>query len=381
MKKKVKNTATTDKTKNKVVNNSAAIPLSLNQLFFKSTALALGIAGVMLLFTALIFGVWGYSKFNTFLKNTGIPKKEFTAQLKAGWNQEPIATKNHKNFLILGLDTLIGRGDIPALTDTMMLVSVDLENATVSTIPLPRDLWNEDYQTKINALYHYGKDRYPENPEQFTTEVIEEMTGLEIHHTIVVSLNQLERLIDQFDGIEIDVKQGFIDSEFPRTGIDVTRVRDPKILYETIVFEAGPQTMDGETALKYIRSRKSENDQGHDLARSNRQQEVVSALLKKLTDLGVYVSDPKMAGQLFSFYNENFSDQLSFEEIISTAKTLYPKRSDINFSSENFSTTLEDPINGVIDNPRPSYKYQNQWVYVITNPVIFKEEVKEKLIN
>lgn len=373
MKKKVKKTAVTDK--------NAAIPLSLSQLFLKSTALALGITGVMLLITALIVGAWGYSKFNKFVKNTGIPRKEFIAQLKTGWNQEPIATKDHKNFLILGLDTLIGRGDIPALTDTMMLVSVDLEDATVSTIPLPRDLWSEDYQTKINALYHYGKDRYPENPEQFATEVIEEMTGLEIHHTVVVSLNQLERLIDQFDGIEIDVKQGFIDSEFPRTGIDVTRVRDPKILYETIVFEAGPQTMDGETALKYIRSRKSENDQGHDLARSNRQQEVISALLKKLTDLGVYIADPKMAGELFSFYNENFSNQLSFEEIISTAKTLYPKRSDINFSSENFSTTTEDPRGGVIDNPKPSYKYQNQWVYVITNPVTFKQEVKEKLIN
>ena len=53
------------------------------------------------------------------------------------------------------------------------------------------------------------------------------------------------------------------------------------IFSETVVFTEGEETMTGEQALKYMRSRKSGSDQGTDLARGQRQQQVLEALVKR----------------------------------------------------------------------------------------------------
>lgn len=297
--------------------------LTAPQLFLRATLLSLLIAFLMLLVTALVVAGWGYSKFHTFLSSADISQADFIALVKTGWEQTPTTTNEHKNILVLGLDSLEGRGDVPPLTDTMMLVSIDFKDGSIATLPLPRDLWNQAYQTKINALYSYGKERYPENPAQFPKEVVEEMAGIPIHHTVVVTLDQLQTLIDMVGGVEINVPEAFTDTEFPRSGVDVTIVRDPAILYETVSFEAGPQHMDGETALKYIRSRKSEGDQGTDQARGNRQQQVISSLAEKLIAIRSYWKTPRLAGELFKLYQKDFGASLPLTEALTSAKSLW----------------------------------------------------------
>ncbi len=348
---------------------------NLFKLFIKVNLLSLLFASLMLLITAIGISAWGYTKFKKFSQTAGINFSELKTAFTTGWQQQPLTTNGYKNFLLLGVDSLSGRGDVPPLTDTMMLVSLNLDTGKINTLPFPRDLWSEKYKTKINALYYYGFDRYPDNPARFVEETLEELTAVNIHHTVVLSLDKLEELIDLVGGVNLDIPLGFVDEKFPRPGVDVTIERDPKILYQTISFEPGQQTLTGEKALQYIRSRHSEGDEGSDLARGERQQLVVKALFSQLMEPKQYLENPALAGQLYKFYEQNFAEVLPLTELIATGKKLAPIKAEITIAGHQLSTTKDDPKTGVLANPKPSYLYQNQWVYVITDEELFKQEI------
>ena len=355
--------------------------LSLWTLFWQTSFLAIGIAAVMLLITALTLGLWGYGRFRQFLSAAGISQSEFISQVKLGWQTAPVADNGSKNLLVLGTDSTTERGDVPPLTDTMMLVSIDFQHGKINTLPLPRDLWSEAYQTKINALLTYGLDRYPDKPERFPQEVLTEITDLPIHHTVVLSLDQLKTLIDLIGGVKIKVAQGFTDTQYPRAGVDVTTERNPAILYETVTFQAGEQLLTGERAIQYIRSRHSEDEQGHDLARGARQQQVIEAVIAQLTNPKLLIAQPKIAGEVFRFYEQNFGQVLPLFELVSTAKALFQALNPITFHSHQLTDIDDDPVNGVIDNPPISRRYQNQWVYIIPDQAKFVNQIYQAFFS
>jgi LCP family protein required for cell wall assembly len=275
-------------------------------------------------------------------------------------------------LLLLGSDQVAGKDGDVELTDTIMLLQLDLNKAAIASLTLPRDIYHQDYQTKINALYHYGSDRYKDNPEQFTQEVIEEMTGVDIDRTVVLRMSDVEALIDLLGGIEVEVAEAFTDDLFPRVGVDVKTVRDPALLYETISFQAGSQTMDGATALKYMRSRHSGDSAGTDLARGQRQQAVIQALSQKLFNN----FSPFELGELYRFYLDRFAKYLPMDDLLRlVAKFIQiaEQRSEyqLNFHDYQLSVFPADP-EGLLINP-PLYQSKNEWIYRIRNAEKFKE--------
>jgi LCP family protein required for cell wall assembly len=269
---------------------------------------------------------------------------------------------------------LSGRDGDPELTDTMMLLQANFENGKIITLSFPRDLYLEDYQTKINALYFYGKEKYSNSPEQFPKEAIEKLGNLKIDYAIAIGIEDLEKLISIVDGVEIDVPTAFTDPLFPVQGVDVSKITDPKILYEQISFEKGLQKMDSSTALKYMRSRHSEDDQGTDDARAQRQQLVLQALANKLTT----IRDPKVFGQLYRFYLDRFAKNISISELvkISTVFIDYLSKNEqnkISFEKHQLSIYPADK-NGVIFNP-PLWQSKQQWIYKIKDQTKFTESI------
>ena len=125
----------------------------------------------------------------------------------------------------------------------------------------------------------------------------------------------LQTIIDLLGGITVDVSEGFTDTEFPRDDVDLTTAKTHDELYETVTFKTGNQDMDGVTALKYIRSRKSTNlEQGTDIARSERQQQVLTALVNKLLSFSV-IRDTDTLAELYLYYNTEFDQQISKLEV------------------------------------------------------------------
>lgn len=277
------------------------------------------------------------------------------------------------NFLILGTDETKNRLDTPQLTDSIILAQLDTNEAQLTTLSLPRDLWNDPYKTKINALYEYGKDRYPDSPQQFTTEIIEEMTRLNFQHTLVMSMDEVAQIVDLVGGISVNVETGFTDDQFPKNDVDIQTEHDPDKLYETVTFEPGPNYMNGTTVLKYIRSRHSSNlDEGTDIARSQRQQQVLLALIDKLSQPLLHWQHPEISGKLIKFYQDNYNKYLAIDELISMASAVGKDITKFKIHSLSLSEYPDDP-NGIIEHPGNLRPYQNQWVYIIKDMNTFQQ--------
>lgn len=327
-----------------------------------------------IVFAVIFFLTILFQKYQFFLLAADLSHQDFVDILK---EIEPKIFSQATTILILGVDETDNRPGFPQLTDSILLTQVDPSQNSITLLSLPRDLWSAPYQTKINALLEYGKIRYPKQPTQFPQEVIEETTNTNINYSLIISLNQLAKIIDLVGGVELDVQEGFIDEMYPRDDIDITIETDPEKLFETVEFEPGLQIMDGETALKYIRSRHSlDPNAGNDLARSQRQQQVIQALIKSLSEPKKYWHHPVLAGYLFQFYQLNFHQYLPLEELLSIA---------FNFASNIDALTLTplslsvypDENEGLIEHPKNLAPYQNQWVYIIRDEAALKKFVQQ----
>ncbi len=171
------------------------------------------------------------------------------------------------NALFLGM---AGEGNnAPTLTDTLMVMSVNEKTKEGFLLSLPRDLLvkipgNNTY-TKINALYQ-------ENGLDSVRTILNEITGLNFDYNIVIDLAGVKKIIDQVGGIDVFVENDIYDPAFP----------GPNNSYQSFTLKKGWQHLDGETALKYIRTR---HDPTGDFARMNRQQKVLIALKEKISSL------------------------------------------------------------------------------------------------
>lgn len=179
-----------------------------------------------------------------------------------------LATKGERiNVLFLGVP---GQGNnAPNLTDALMVMSINPKTQEGFLLSIPRDLLTKipdaNYYTKINALYQ-------ERGIEIVKNILKEITGLEFDYNIVIDLQGVKKIIDQLGGIDIYVEKDIYDPAFP----------GPNNSYQLFTLQRGWQHLDGETALKYIRTR---HDPSGDFARMNRQQKVLIALKEKVVSL------------------------------------------------------------------------------------------------
>ncbi len=175
------------------------------------------------------------------------------------------------------------------LTDTMILVSVPTKKSDIVMISIPRDIWIPETRAKINSSYHYGGTALAKS-------TVQEILGIPVHYTIVLDFSGFRDVINAMGGINVNVENSFTDPLYPIAGRendlcngDVTF----KCRYESITFKSGPQLMNGETALKFVRSRHAEGNEGTDIAREARQQKVIGAIENKFMDPKVFLNPKK----------------------------------------------------------------------------------------
>lgn len=188
------------------------------------------------------------------------------------------------NFLILGVPG--GAHEGPNLTDSMIVANYNFKKGKLTTIGVPRDIWSDSLKDRINTAYAYGEAKKKGGGLTLARAEIARIIGLPIQYSAVINFSEFEELIDFLGGVEIEVENSFIDKKFPIEGKenDDCGGDDPEFLcrYETIEFNKGKRLMAGEIALKYVRSRNAEGDEGSDFARSKRQQAVMDAVQRKV---------------------------------------------------------------------------------------------------
>lgn len=162
------------------------------------------------------------------------------------------------------------------LTDTVMIMSIAPKTKQVALLSLPRDLYvpiiDTHSYTKLNSLYQYGLSNQEDvDPLKKT---IEHITGEPVHYFATIDFDGYEKIVDTLGGIAVDVPRDFKDTRYPGKNYS----------YETFEIKKGWQTLDGATALKYVRERHA--DPEGDFGRAKRQQQVIQAIRSKAFSLG-----------------------------------------------------------------------------------------------
>jgi len=230
------------------------------------------------------------------------------------WVRLPTVGHNGQfNLLILGIG---GTGhEASDLTDTMMVLLANQKTKKFLLVSLPRDIWIDPLKTKINTLYHYGGF---ELVGRETTGILDQP----IDETLLVDFKIFGEVIDSLGGIKIDVDHSFDDFYYPVPGKENDDCSgDPKLScrYEYLHFDAGWQTMNGERALKFVRSRYAEGEEGTDFARTIRQQKVIFALKDKIFSSKT-LGNPKRLWNLWQIVGKNTKTDLDQKDFLPLAR-------------------------------------------------------------
>ena len=197
-------------------------------------------------------------------------------------------TTERLNVLLIGVDSAPGRTE--ALTDSMIVVSLDPVGRSVSMVSIPRDLASvplasgDVFGPKINSLVGWA-DRHPKDFPGGGIHTLEgaigALLGIPIHAYATVDLTGFVAMVDAVGGVDIDVKKALSDPIYPR--LDGTRGWS---------VEPGLHHFDGTDALAYARIRKALGE--NDLTRAARQQEVLVALRNRAVSTGILLSLPSL---------------------------------------------------------------------------------------
>jgi polyisoprenyl-teichoic acid--peptidoglycan teichoic acid transferase len=173
-----------------------------------------------------------------------------------------LVTPPRESMLILGSDARpdeLKRGEV-GRTDTLLLFVGDRAMPRAAMLSVPRDLWVAipGYgQERVNAAYELGGG-------QTAKQTMSNLLGQPVDRYLVIGLQGVRDVVDAVGGVDITVPQAIHDDAYPTDDYG----------YQTVDIPAGRQHMDGDTALKYARTRHQDSD----FARTARQQQVVAAV-------------------------------------------------------------------------------------------------------
>lgn len=259
------------------------------------------------------------------------------------------------NILVMGKAG--GIHDGPDLTDTIMLVSVSLTSSDVKIISIPRDTWAPDIRAKINSAYYWGNQKQV-GGINFAKAEVSGIIGLPIQYGAVIDFSGFRDVIDELGGIDVDVTNSFTDYYYPIAGRenDTCGGHDPQYIcrYEILTFNKGLVSMDGETALKFVRSRHGLGVEGTDIAREARQQKIIEAIKNKLADKKTYTNLNKDVA-ILKVVLKSIQTDIDYPTAAIIARRVYDSRESIN------SYLIPSEL---LINPPVSDKYDLQSVFV-----------------
>lgn len=239
----------------------------------------------------------------------------------------PWAENGRLDLLLVGADT--GQGRSSTRTDTMILLSVEIQSGKAAMFGFPRNMINVPFgepQTAypgdvfpapelLNALWRRAAEQpgaFPgsegvgrdcsfdfacERGWRALSGAIQNLAGVQVDGIVAVDLNGFARLVDAVGGIWINVPARLVDENYPRQ--DGTRIR--------IEIEPGCQHLDGTMALAYARSRHQDSD----YQRMRRQQFVLQAIRRQFDPLSLLPRVP----ELLSIARDNLYTTIDRDDI------------------------------------------------------------------
>ena len=209
------------------------------------------------------------------------------------------------NILLVGL---AGKNYPGAnLTDSIIVASINPKTYQTALLSIPRDLYvqipNTNSYTKINALYARAQDSDASGKSGIDDlkKTIADITGQPIDYYIALDFDGFKQIINELGGIKVQVPKDLHDERYP----------GPNYSYETFDIKAGLQNLDGETALKFARTR---HDEDGDFGRAYRQQLILEAARSKAFSLGTILNIPEVS-RLLDTLGEHLRTNIQLDEL------------------------------------------------------------------
>jgi len=297
------------------------------------------------------------------------------------------------NILLLGYG---GAGhDGGTLSDSIIIANVNSTNKSINLISIPRDLWvplpydwDNLQNFKLNEAYAIGGNdtKYANKKPEFRGETgrgnlakyaVQIVTGIPMDYYIAVDFAGLTKAINLLGGIEVNVPNTFDDYFYPvkglenetcgKTAAEIAELHQKysgfdlekqfTCRYEHIHFDKGLQTINGESALKFVRSRHS-NESGGDFARSVRQFVVLTGIKNKIISADIITKADPVFDQLVSVVKTDIDNTV----IISLVNLLKDYQSykitTINLTDQNVLIQSKSPSGQYILIPKEGV---NKW--------------------
>jgi LCP family protein required for cell wall assembly len=264
---------------------------------------------------------------------TGHKATTYTTPNKAGDGAAQSAATNttgnilsgkRVNILLLGSDNdKKFQGTILAQTD--IILTIDPQTKYVGMLSIPRDMQvtvpgaaPHKLDEVFSLGYQTGRTNDPyADAAGLSIAAIEQNFGIPIDHYAWVGLNGFVKVIDTAGGVDVDATHPMVDDIYPDDSAGKAGYG-----YRRLYIAPGPQHMDGEQALLYVRTRHS--DLVGDFGRSARQQQVLSQLKTKLSTPDIVSKLPDLLKEMNGFVKTD----MNLSDLVAMAN--YARSVDLN---------------------------------------------------
>ncbi len=233
----------------------------------------------------------------------------------------PETTAARINILLTGIDSAETR--TTALTDTILVVSINPADKSVVMLSIPRDISQFElydgrtYTGKINSFMTWVRNHpkdFKEKPFPALMKEVGYLIGVPIHYFAAIDLQGFRKMIDAVGGVTVDNPKAINDPRYD--WLDGTF---------GFYLDAGKVKLNGRDALAYARSRQGVGDS--DFTRAERQQQLLVALRAKLTSASMLPKLPEVISVAGDTVRTNLPTD-RFEEFIGLAREVDTKAID-----------------------------------------------------
>ncbi|MPQ23921.1 LCP family protein [Bacillus paralicheniformis] len=221
--------------------------------------------------------------------------------------------KDNFSILLMGIDARPGQSMDKERSDAMVLATFNRKDKSVKLLSIPRDSYVNIPGHGFDKITHAhslgGRD--------LSTETVENLLDIPVDYVMEANFSAFKEVVDELGGVPITIKEDYIVRQIKK---------DTK---GKVNLQTGEQTLDGEEALAYVRTRKADTD----LKRGERQMEVIKSIINKsksLTAIPAYDDILDTVGKNVSM-NLSLNDAIGlipFMTSIQTIDTLQLKGSD-----------------------------------------------------
>ena len=246
-----------------------------------------------------------------------------------GWDDAELvkASDNIVNILLIGQDAREGWGR--SRSDSMILLTINKENKTITMTSFLRDLYVKIPGYKDNKM----NAAYPAGGMELLNKTLEVNFGVQVDGNVEVDFSHFADVIELLGGVEIELRDdeaNYINRKLGNQGIASS-------------LTGGKQLLNGEQALWYSRIRYLDADS--DFSRTNRQRKVINSLIDKFRDAKLTT----LLGLLDDLMPMITTD-MSNAEILGYATDLFPMLADCKVISQRVPADGEytlDTIRGM----------------------------------